>query len=783
MAQIHSPRPTGNSTEARIYDLLADSLNDDWQVWHEPEIHRAEDEDKPYRPDFVLLHRNHGLFVLEVKGWMLEQIKGVRTNKKIMHTELFYKFRDGKQWIEASFDQLNKYKSKIRQKLNYHKLSLGLSSKKINKLLDGAVAFANISREELYRPIHEDSTNLLSIKRAKVLTGNGQQGFYKSEIDTWKARPEQVECGLTKSSGELVLSEPELDVIRGIIHPESCLPVAPGNLITVEQLRAAEKAPVDGRDSTKEEQSDKLRVLSQKQESVARYEIGSGHKVLFGVAGSGKTMILIARARWQAMLNPARKILVLCYNRALSLYICRVLEEYNNIDVMTFHAWARERLDFNLHFNDAKYSVKLLDHLRKHGADQYDSILIDECQDWEPDWFKAVLFAAKDPKQGDLLIVGDGSQSIRKKQRYFSWQNCGINPQPWRGIGDSTSLTFDRNYRNTQQIAALASSFIRGDETQEDCSGEDILSLIPNPNECVGGEGSKPKLGRFSDRTREMQFVATSIHDLIDRNDNLEYCDLAVVYPGYIGAQEAETQFGALFENLENMSIPYVHVRGGEMRNQHMLLEGNSVKILNVQQMKGLEQRVCFVVGIDEYHAGDGNLLYVAMTRATDQLFLSWSTGDFMPIVARPNTDSSPGMDKLKELEELLRARIINRLTADSSLYDWCGSPLGKTKTNPVSRATIDRTEINEILDCLNSERVRCTYNSLAEYLNVGMKDVIEKLGQRRPEASWVVNKKSRKPTGYIQDQIHPDLCTSKEVITTGAALERLLKKFRGERG
>ena len=745
MAKSHSPRPTGNSTEARIYDLLADSLNDDWQVWHEPEIHRAEDEDKPYRPDFVLLHRNHGLFVLEVKGWMLEQIKDVRTNKKILHTELLYEFRDGKQWIEAPFDQLTKYKRKIRQKLDHHKLSLGLSSKKINKLFDGAVAFANISREELDRPIRESFTSRLSIKRAKVLSVTGQRGFYKSEIDTWKASPEQVECGLTKSSGELVLSEPDLDVIRGIVHPESCLPVAPGDLITVEQLRAAKGTPLGILKKAIERPPDELRVLSQKQESVARYEIGGGHRILFGVAGSGKTMILIARARWLAMRNPAQGILVLCFNRALSLYIAKVLENYENIDVMTFHAWVREKLGFDLEFNDAEYDSKLLEYLWERDVEKYQSILIDECQDWHPDWFKAVLRVADDPVNGDLLIVGDGSQSIYRKHGSFSWEDCGINPQHWRGNDRPGPITFDRNYRNTPQIVALASSFAQSGMVRGDDSGKGILSLIPDPDECVRGDGPLPNLGQFSDRAQEMEFVAAQIRNLIETIECLEPCDFAVVYPGHFGVVRAVEQFSALFEKLDLMSISHDLVQGGAERNQERLLEGNTVKILNIKQMKGLEQKVCFVIGVDEYwETKEEDLLYVAITRATDRLYLTWSGKE--------------------------RTSIVERLTADSSLYDWCGIPQGKAK-------------MNEILDCLNSVRIRCTYNALAEYLKVGMTDVFVMLGQRRPEASWVVNRNSLRPTGYSPNQTHPDLYKNKVVITTGAELERLIENSHGTKG
>ena len=743
MALLHSLKPIGNRAEERIYDLLAKSLDDEWQVWHEPEIQRTEDEDKPFRPDFILLHRNHGLFVLEVKGWVVDRIKDERSARKKKGskpvTELLYDFQKGKKWVDAPFDQLGKYKSGLRRQLTRHSSSLGLSAKKINTLFDGAVAFTNISRSDVVLPLDGTIADRLSSKLASVLLKPGQRAFYKSEIKTWEECRESVARDLSASNGSLALSPDMIDTVRGVIHPEIRLPTSP----SPRGVDQATTGPVE---------PGALRVLSQAQEYAARYEIGSGHRILFGVAGSGKTMILIARARWQAMLNPVRKILVLCFNRALSLYIAKVLEDYDNIDVMTFHAWVRERLGFMLDFEDKQYDSKLLDHLRERGADKYHSILIDECQDWHFDWFKAILYAAEDPLNGDFLIVGDGSQSIYRKHGNFSWEDCGISPQKWRGTDSEVSINFERNYRNTPQIIALASSFACSGAAHRDNSGTGILSLLPNPKECFRSDGLKPKLRQFSDRTQEMEYVATCIRRLINSVANLEPCDFAVVYPGHFGVSKAVEHFSVLLEQLTKMSIQHDLVQGGTERNQERLLEGNTVKILNIKQMKGLEQKVCFVVGVDEYWNDEEELLYVAMTRATDWLYLTWSGKEHTPI--------------------------INRLMADSSLYTWCEDLREKKNPSINSRPTPGQAGINKILDCLNAEKIRCTYGSVAEYLKIEPIKVGSVLGQRRPEASWVVGKNSLRPTGYTKDQIHPDLDKNKEVITTGIELQRLLERY-----
>src|SRR5262249_26340909 len=82
-----------------------------------------------------------------------------------------------------------------------------------------------------------------------------------------------------------------------------------------------------------------LRVLDAKQEQKAR-NIGPGHRLMFGVAGSGKTTILIARAKYLAEQNHDKKGLVLCFNRPLATYLKVQLTDFPNVTVETFHQLA-----------------------------------------------------------------------------------------------------------------------------------------------------------------------------------------------------------------------------------------------------------------------------------------------------------------------------------------------------------------------------------------------------------------------------------------------------------
>lgn len=107
-------------------------------------------------------------------------------------------------------------------------------------------------------------------------------------------------------------TDSQIKAIRAILHPEA---------IIAEPLPAQDQDPLD-----------LLKILDVRQEQRA-LEIGSGHRVIYGVAGSGKTILLVARARFLAEQRPQTAVLLLCYNKCLSAKL-------KFIRVTTFHKLA-----------------------------------------------------------------------------------------------------------------------------------------------------------------------------------------------------------------------------------------------------------------------------------------------------------------------------------------------------------------------------------------------------------------------------------------------------------
>ncbi len=83
--------------------------------------------------------------------------------------------------------------------------------------------------------------------------------------------------------------------------------------------------------------------------------------------------------------------------------------------------------------------------------------------------------------------------------------------------------------------------------------------------------------------------------------------------------------------------------------------------------------------------------------------------------------------------------------------------------------------DLAEILRFLNSKRVRASYGAVAGIVGGNAQSIGGRLGARRGEASWVVDMSTGTPTGYTQDQLHPELTSSAEIIRTGEALKRRL--------
>ena len=143
-----------------------------------------------------------------------------------------------------------------------------------------------------------------------------------------------------------------------------------------------------------------------------------------------------------------------------------------------------------------------------------------------------------------------------------------------------------------------------------------------------------------------------------------------------------------------------------------------------------------------------------------------------------------------KESEGLKRECLPKWMLYNGNQLQWLPLRLPKSKRRVVSRDDEYKkgnyrkfeirpvVSINEVLAYLNEACVRCTYGAVAEAIGVTPQSVAKHyLGERRKEASWVVNAKTEEPTGYTDAQKHPCLKKRQHIIRSGP---ELLKRMRG---
>ena len=132
--------------------------------------------------------------------------------------------------------------------------------------------------------------------------------------------------GIFRHSFPCSLSPQQIDRIRYHLYPELRLNPESGQFGLLNE----EPAPTPNL----------IKIMDLQQEQLAR-SMGSGHRIIHGVAGSGKTMILSYRARYLASLT-SKPVLVLCYNKSLASRLRQILSSgphANRIHVYHFHAW------------------------------------------------------------------------------------------------------------------------------------------------------------------------------------------------------------------------------------------------------------------------------------------------------------------------------------------------------------------------------------------------------------------------------------------------------------
>jgi hypothetical protein len=529
--------PTESSAERRLYERFLAQLGDEYVVYHSVDwVLGARARGGPVvqgEADFVVAHAVDGLLVLEVKGGQLAYdpatrrwTQAGRSGKHELDEDPFHQARDE---MHSLIEILSRQSGWNRWRPSY----------------GYGVAFPDGLLE----------TDAHPAARADWVID-------RDDLDRLDARVKEI--------------------MRAWRHP--------GRRFGAEGMEALERAlgyRVEIRTplQLQFDQDDRRIVeLTNDQAYVLSYVTKLHRAAIVGPAGSGKTMLAIAIA--SRLAGGGNPTLVTCFNRRLAGYLAESLRTVPHIHVLHFHELCRriakeaglavpedptEEAAAREHFDHVL--PDLLGEAARALGPRYDVMVVDEAQDFQPDWWPKLLSLHRKPDDGYLFLFADDNQNLYGR---------GV-PE---GLADLT-LALPGNLRNTKPIHEFVSVFY-GSETKPVGRGP-----AGRPVEVLG----------YEDDDGLAHLLALVLRNLQGEHVPLE--DIVVLTP----ARRAKSALR----------------RRGRVDGYEFSDEPTPGKLLTctVHGFKGLERPVVILAEIDERHQEDlGNYLYVGGSRARHHLIV-----------------------------------------------------------------------------------------------------------------------------------------------------------------
>lgn len=368
------------------------------------------------------------------------------------------------------------------------------------------------------------------------------------------------------------------------------------------------------------EHDDPIRVLDRDQERLAHHMAG-GYRVIRGVAGSGKTLVLTFRARHLARAQPTKRFLITCYNVVLSKALELEFADVPNVEVRTIDSLAAKYSqlrgrnespdDWRRQREDAAR------HLKTRGRlDRFDAVFVDEAQDLDPAGLD-LAYAALGEGCEDFIVALDGAQNVYRR-------NARWNPPGMTARGRTTLLK--RCYRNTREIAEFAWRFLQSAQLAElsDDDADDPTLIIPP--ELTERRGPTPEVLQCADARAEVDEIVRRMK--VAHGRGVPWGQMVVLY-----GNAKPWQF-TLYARLTEEGIPYHWSSMNAQSKRETIGKGDVVRAATFQSLKGVEFSRVFMCGVNDIYDPGGEdegtrrkLAYVAMTRAMDELVVTVSGG------------------------------------------------------------------------------------------------------------------------------------------------------------
>lgn len=390
-----TPEMKSSGPERTVFSLLKDELGDDWTVIFSAGIVFSTDGDGPRddESDFVLLHPDKGIVVLEVKA-------GVRSREG-----RWERLKPDGEWVPVrdpgtqATDHMHNLKRKLQDDLGWRANQIRIAK---------ALVLTDVTLGEL--DLAPDLPHELVIDRAEL--AGGFAGSIDEVVSFHKGVRDR-----TKEVGQ-----EGVEAVVELLVPDRILSPSLKDAFLYDEIE--------------------FKKLTQRQQDVVRNLPGKRRAIVYGCAGAGKTVIALQLARDAAARG--KSVLYVCFNKALAEDVrARGLAE--GVDAFHFHglciematrAGIKPRKSRDESYLEVSLPEALSTSIDRLGL-KFDLLIIDEAQDFHELWFD-VLLGATQADTGQVWLFRDDGQSLYD--------------ETFRVPNDFFPYELTTNCRNTQAI-------------------------------------------------------------------------------------------------------------------------------------------------------------------------------------------------------------------------------------------------------------------------------------------------------------------------------------------
>lgn len=585
--------------EKRVFRFLKEAArpHKDFICWYEPPIGRSGAE-----PDFILFGKKLGLLVIEVKDWTSQKIISCNPHRfTVRISEKPEQKTNPDRQARGYVNSLKEMLSEIPEFLSDEPRYKGNVKIPIGRM----VVFPNISRED-----YADSRFkwFMESERTFLKDDLDATGEMLSDVSGNKFRKKISKAFPFPFEG---LTYKEIEKLSLILWPEARIELPPR--VGTGKARFQKE----------------VLALDDAQARLA-LKLGSGHQIIKGPPGSGKTLVLAHRCCHLCRYRPEiKRILLVCYNIAFVSYLKRLLQEKgvglsnNGVQVFHFYELCSKVLGESVRYENEDndyYELIILEALDKLNRGEvqiqpFDAILVDEGQDFGEEMLRVLLSLLK--SGGDLVICLDSYQDLYRKK--FSWKSLGI-----KAGGRTPHLR--RVYRNTVEIFDFTQMFIG-----ETPKIEKQLALLPFD---FAFHAKSPELQRFKNHEKLDEFLIKDLDSCITSGE-YKRSEIAIIYDDKVYgsnrfAYDNRELPMRLLNKLQLAGIPCAWISQDVRSKELYDITTDRVSLISIHSSKGLDFDLVYLIGVDHIKPTNENrkslisLLYVAMTRAKYRLVIPY---------------------------------------------------------------------------------------------------------------------------------------------------------------